>query len=70
MSVMEIPMSEEQEIEHMLARLLYVQYSTHLNKFPKPIPHVPAWGYTYAKTAMAYLGWNEDTLPSLREDYR
>lgn len=70
--LMNIPLTEEQEIVHMLARAMYVQFSESkfANKPMTPPPFCPEWAYGYADLALRYLGHDEDTIDRLRDDYK
>lgn len=67
---MNIPMTDEQQVELMLSRMLYLTYSNHRGKDPKPAPYVPEWALAYAKVAIAYLGFDGEALTRLSEDYK
>ena len=70
MSIESLPLSEQQRVEHMLGRAMYVHFMEHRNDKPKPPPYVPGWGYAYALIATDALGWDADAEQRLREDYK
>lgn len=63
-------LTREDEAAAMLARMLYVHFSEHREKPPRPAPFAPEWAYDYARIAVSYLGVEDDAIDALREDYK
>lgn len=68
--VIQVELTREDEATAMLARLLYIHFSEHRGKAPRPAPFAPEWAYDYARIAVGYLGAEDDGIDALREDYR
>ena len=68
--VIQMELTREDEATAMLARLLYIHFSEHRDKEPRPAPFAPEWAYDYARIAVSYLGAEDDGIDALREDYR
>lgn len=66
----EIPLTESQQVEHMLARRLYRQFCEHRDKEMMSPPFVPEWAYAYAQLAVTYLGYDGEAIDRLKGDYK
>lgn len=65
-----IPMAEQDQVEHMLARQFYLHFCEHRKSSPNKAPHVPAWAQAYAEIAVAHLGYDQSALDTLMRDYK
>lgn len=70
MSTAPIGMSEYDQAVHYVSRAFYLAYCDHQDKEPTPPPWVPGWSINYARTAITYLGYDDEALASLARDYR
>jgi len=61
--------SEEDQVVAMLARRFYVHHSEHRGKTPTSAPFAPEWAYDYARIAVTYCGYDDDTVSRLTSDY-
>lgn len=70
MTMPAIPLSERDQIEHMLARQFYLHFCEHRKSDPHRPPYVPAWASTYASIATTYLTWDDESVTDLTGDYK
>lgn len=68
--VMNLAISEEDEVVAMLARMFYLNHMEHRTKKATPPPFAPEWAFEYARIAVSYCGFADDTIDSLRDDYK
>lgn len=70
MSTAPIGMTEYDQAVHFLSRALYLAYCDHSQRDPMPPPWVPGWAINYARTAITYLGYDDESMSALARDYR
>jgi hypothetical protein len=70
-SIGDFPLSESQQVVHMLARSFYVHFAEIKGDTPRSAPYAPEWAYDYARIAHAYLRPDdEEAAIDLRLDYK
>lgn len=68
--IINVNLSLEDELAAMLARMMYVHHVEYRGKTPEAAPFAPEWAYAYARIAIAYLDYDNNTVDGLREDYK